>query len=127
MRPFSGKKSTMPNVIALSQQAAKGLVQRERRATGSTMLAYQNVARAVGATPEWIRKFATNKEGKEPYLSVGLNLLNLYSRVCLRVEEATEEERKLKGEIDAAIECVALFMDGTSRTAAGGSQTSTTD
>jgi AAA+ ATPase superfamily predicted ATPase len=113
MRPKIGKKSTMPNVIALSQKAARGLVNRERRSTGSQMTAYENVARAVGATPEWIRKFVKNNEGKEPGLAVGFNLLSLYSRVCLRVEQATQEERELKGEIDAAFESIALLLEST--------------
>src|SRR3569623_1871438 len=101
----------MPNVIALSLEAARGLVKRERRKTGSQMTAYENVARAVGSTPEWIRKFVGNTEGKEPSLSIGLNILSLYSRVCLRVEQATQEERELKGEIDAAFESIALLLE----------------
>lgn len=115
MRPKIGKKTTMPNMIAMSQEAARGLVDRERRATGSKMIAYENVARAVGSTPEWIRKFVKNNEGKEPGLSVGFKILDLYNRVCLRVERATEKELTLKGEIDAAFESIALILESEAR------------
>lgn len=113
MRPIIGKKSTMPNVSALSRSAAMGLVEREERRTGSRMLAYEIVAQTVGTSAEWLRKFIAEKEGKEPRITVGFNLMSLYSRVCDRVERAGDNERMLKGEIDAAIESISLLAGST--------------
>lgn len=113
MRPIIGKKSTMPNVSALSRSAAMGLVEREERRTGSRMLAYEIVAQTVGTSAEWLRKFIAEKEGKEPRITVGFNLMSLYSRVCDRVERAGDNERMLKGEIDAVIESISLLAGST--------------
>lgn len=80
------------------------------------MLAYESVANSVGMTAEWLRKFIKSNEAKEPRITVGLNLLLLYRRVCDRVEQAGDKEKKLKGEIDAALESVGLLVEPTKRT-----------
>lgn len=116
MRPIFGKKTTMPNVAALSRSAAEALVDREERRTGSRMTAYEVIAQTVGMSPDWLRKYISEKEGKEPRLTTGFNLMAMYSRVCDRVEQAGDNERKLKGEIDAAIESISLLAGRTAGT-----------
>lgn len=103
MEPKIGKKTTMHNVAALSRRAAEALVIREERRGTKRMLAYVTIANAVGVSAEWLRKYISEQEGKEPRVQAGFNLMFLYSRVCDRVEQASENERILKGEIDAAI------------------------
>lgn len=110
MRPIFGEKSTMRCVGELSRSAAEVLVDREERRTGSRMLAYASVAATIGTTADWVRKFVGTTEAKEPKLSVGFKILQIYSRVCERVERAGENEVKLKGEIDAALESAGLLV-----------------
>lgn len=106
----------MSNVAGLSRCAAEALVDREERRTGSRMMAYETVAQTVGTSSEWLRKFIQRKEGKEPKLTVGFNLLAVYTRICDRVEEARDGERELKREIDAAIQSISTVAKGTPRT-----------
>lgn len=56
--------------------------------------------------------------------TVGFNLMSLYSRVCNRVEQAGDNERKLKGEIDAAIESISLLAGSTQGSPASASEAS---
>ena len=99
---------------AKTTAAAEALVEREARRTGSRMTAYEIIAQTVGMSPDWLRKYISEKEGKEPRLTTGFNLMAMYSRVCDRVEQAGDNERKLKGEIDAAIQSISLLANGTS-------------
>jgi hypothetical protein len=87
------------------------------------MLAYQIVAQTVGTSSEWLRKFITEKEGKEPRVTVGFNLLEAYRAVCNRVEEAAESEVRLKGEIDAVVKGFEILAGRESRALAGGKKT----
>lgn len=106
----------MRNMIALSRSAAAGLVRHEEDRSGSRMEAYETVAAAVGTSSEWLRKFISRKEGKEPRISVGFKLLtSYYEQVCERVEQAGNAEHELAGEIDAAIEGINLLVEATSR------------
>lgn len=88
------------------------------------MLAYEIVAQTIGASSEWVRKFVNNSEGKEPKLTLGFNILEIYSRVCNRVEQAGDNERKLKGEIDAAIESISLLAGSTQAAPSSSGETS---
>lgn len=115
MEPKIGKKTTMHDVAALSWRAARALVRKEERSTGERMVAYDNIARAVGVSSEWLRKYIAKKEGKEPRVTAGFNLMVLYSRVCDRVEQASENERMLKEEIDAAIESITFLASREAR------------
>lgn len=119
MEPKNGKKTTMHNVAALSRRAAEALVIREERRGSKRMIAYDTIANAVGVSAEWLRKYISEQEGKEPRLTAGFNLMLLYSRVCDRVEQASENERMLKGEIDAAIESIKFMAESEARTSRG--------
>lgn len=76
---------------------------------------------------EELRKFITEKEGKEPRITVGFNLLESYRAVCNRVEQAAESEVRLKGEIDAVIASFGEVADSADRTTLRGKKTAKAD
>jgi hypothetical protein len=127
MRPIFGKKTPMNGVANLSRNCAEALVARERRRTGSQMVAYHIVAQSVGTTAEWLRKFLKPNGPKEPGLTVGFNLMQVYSQVCNCVEQAGDRERKLKEDIDAALECAGLLVATTKRADRGAEKASRAD
>lgn len=110
MRPIFGKRSPMNGVASITRNAAAALVDREERRTGSRMVAYEVVAQTVGTSAEWLRKFISSNEAKEPRLTLGLNMMVFYRRVCERVEQAGDHERQLKEDIDAALESAGLLV-----------------
>ena len=119
MRPKIGKRSPMNGVADISRNAAAALVDREERRTGSRMVAYEIVAQTVGTSSEWLRKFLSSNGAKEPRMTVGFNLIQVYRRVCERVEQAGDQERQLKEEIDAALESAGLLVAPAKRTDSG--------
>lgn len=106
----------MSTVVGLSRNAAEALVAREERRTGSRMSAYEAVARSIGTSAEWLRKFIQRTEGKEPKLSIGFNILSLYCKLCDCVEQHRDNELELKREIDAAMEAILRVVDRTAAT-----------
>jgi hypothetical protein len=100
----------MDGIVSLTRDVAEAFVAREERRTGSKMDAYEAVARAVGTTSEWLRKFLSSNAAKEPRLTVGFKILMVYRRVCERVEQAGDRERELKEQIDAALEGAGLLV-----------------
>jgi hypothetical protein len=118
MRPDSGKRSPMDGIVDLTRNVAEAFVMREERRTGSRMVAYSDVARAVGTSSEWLRKFISASSAKEPGMALGFRILVAYRRVCERVEQAGDRERLLKEKIDAALEGALLLVEqakGTDR------------
>lgn len=115
------------SVSSLTRNAAAALIDREERRTGSRMMAYEIVAQTVGTSAEWLRKFIASKEAKEPRVTVGFNLMQVYSRICERVEQAGANEQKLKEEIDAALESIALVVDRPVPTNSGSEETASVD
>lgn len=110
MEPIRGKRSPMNAVAGLTRNVAAALVDREERRTGSRMVAYEVVAQTVGTSAEWLRKFLSSNGAKEPRVSVGFNLMQVYRRVCERVERAGDRELQLRNEIDAALESAGLLV-----------------
>lgn len=119
MRPNLGKKSPMNGVADISRGAAAALVDREERRTGSRMVAYEIVAQTVGTSAEWLRKFISSNGAKEPRMTVGFNLIHVYRQVCDRVEQAGDREKKLKEDIDAALESAGLLVGSAKGTNSG--------
>ena len=110
MEPNSGRKSPMSNafdISALSRSAAEALVNGAVKSGSKRMKAYDDVARAVGMSGEWLRKFIKGDEAKEPGLSVGWKLIEgfeeIYDRVCTRVEQQEANNRALRERIDATV------------------------
>src|ERR1700761_2142223 len=110
MRPISRKRSPMTGAAGMTRNAAAALIDREERRTGSRMVAYYTVGQMVGASAEWVRKYISTEEAAEPRFTVGMNLIQVYRRVCERVEQAGDKERLLKEEIDAALESFRLLV-----------------
>jgi hypothetical protein len=120
MRPKYGKCSPMAGaaqITDLARSSAAALVEREQRAAGSRMVAYERVSAMVGASSAWLRKFIGRSPDVRPDLVVGLNILSLhagfdisklYGQLCERVEQEHQNERArndaLRAEIHEAIE-----------------------
>lgn len=104
-------KSTPMNVAEISRSATIALVRREERNTGSRMVAYDRVSQMVGMSSEWVRAFAAGRL-KEPGLTVGFNLMMIYRNVCERVEQAAEQERIIREQIDAALASIGVMVEG---------------
>lgn len=127
MRPIRGKNKPMNGVVNLSRNVAEALVAREERRTGSRMMAYHVVAQTVGTSAEWLRKFISTNGPKEPGLTVGFNLMQVYAQVCNRVEQAGDRERKLKEDIDAALESAGLLVVTAKAENSGAEETTRAD
>ena len=119
MRTKAGVKTPMKGAVDTIRRSAAALVDREERRVGSRMLAYYTVSQTVGTSSEWLRKLVSSSGAPEPRFSIGLNILEVYRRVCERVEQAADHERRLKGEIDALIESVVRVVDSDQRTEEG--------
>jgi len=115
MAAKSAGRKAMNGVANLTRSAAAALVDREERRTGSRMVAYEIVAQTVGTSATWLRSFLSTNGAKEPRFTVGLNLIQVYRRVCERVEQAGDRERLLKEEIDAALESARLLLEATEK------------
>lgn len=110
--------------VAFTRRVAHALVERAERQSGSRMAAYEMVARTVGTSSSWLRKFIKGQEAKEPGWTTGWNILDQYSRICDRVEAEIETERAktlaLKGLIDAANEIANRVVVSTARPESSG-------
>lgn len=113
----NGKKNPM-NVAEVSRSATIALVRREQRNTGSRMVAYERVSQMIGMSSEWVRAFTAGRL-KEPGLTVGFNLMMIYRNVCERVEQAAEQERIIREQIDAALASIGVMVEGAAAQASG--------
>jgi hypothetical protein len=113
----NGKSNPM-NVAEISRSATIALVRREERNTGSRMVAYDRVSQMIGMSSEWVRAFAAGRL-KEPGLTVGFNLMMIYRNVCERVEQAAEQERIIREQIDAALASIGVMVEGAAAKAGG--------
>jgi Mg-chelatase subunit ChlI len=108
VRTLIVRKSTMiksTTTISTSRAQATELVARAKRESGSLMIAYADVARTVGTSAGWIRKFIKGYEAKEPKASLYENIRENYEAFCDRVEQENEHDEKrlmsLRGKRDA--------------------------
>lgn len=94
---------------SLTRNALGELVSREERRVGSRMIAYANVAKAVGSSASWIRKFIANSEEvKEPRISLFQNIRANYDNLCSRVEQENRDDelrlQLIRGGLNAVTE-----------------------
>ncbi len=101
-------KSKMSSVeyTATTKSALQALVKIETGRTGSRTVAHENVARAIGASSSWIRKYiAYDNRVAEPRYAVFKNIASYYEKICARVEQEQQIERDrlaaLRVELDA--------------------------
>ncbi len=81
MRTILARKRTMiptADTMGAAQPRLLKLVKRAEVETGSRMLAYQGVARRIGTSPSWVRKFLGNQAVAEPSFSVGANIVSAF-------------------------------------------------
>lgn len=111
-----------PAALTTATRSALGaLVEREERRTGSRTVAYEIVAKSVGASSSWIRKFlAKSEEVKEPRLTLFQNIRANYDDLCrlFEMEKANEllKQEKLRGELHAASSSFNRLVDSETRT-----------
>lgn len=67
---------------------ARQLVDHEARSRLSRMEAYDTVAKSVGASVPWLRRFITGGAQCSLSYPVGLNIEDLYARLCTHIETA---------------------------------------
>lgn len=127
MEPKTVRKQPKMSTVqspAFTRSVATMLVELEERQSGSRMAAYEAVAKTVGTSASWLRKFIKGHEIKEPGWTTGWNILDQYSRICDRVEAGIETERAkilaLKGIIDAANKTTNRMVEGVAGTQASG-------
>lgn len=103
-------------------------VKREHRRTGSRMVAYKNIARVVGTSESWVRKFhAGSSEAKEPSWSNGLRIIEGYKKAISLFDRAAETEeaeaQNLKRMINAATAINLEMVEGETRKGASSTGT----
>ncbi len=84
------------SAAALSEVRSKAfaLVSKAETATGSRMLAYEQVGQTVGASGMWVRRFIKKYEGVGLDWVVGQNIIARYAAICNRVESNNEALRR---------------------------------
>lgn len=104
--------------ISLTRAQATELVARAERNTGSRMAAYEQVARTVGASSGWIRKFVRGYEAKEPRATLYENIRASYEALCARVEQENRADelrlmalRGIRNEIDTWLDAQGHSQD----------------
>ena len=70
-----------------TKTALRALIEREAYRVGSRTVAFENVARMVGASSSWIRKFLTYEDAvAEPRITLFENIREAYNNICERIE-----------------------------------------
>lgn len=86
---------TTAQVTDLTRMRATELVSHAARKNGSLMRGYEIVARSVGVSPGWLRRFIKSYEAaKEPRATVYENIRASYEAFCSRVELENELDEK---------------------------------
>lgn len=91
------------------------LVEQEEDRAGARMTAYEVVARQVGVTASWVRKFI----GRQPLVVEAheyLNIVSAYTRLCERIEVDAELRRQraaaLREDAHAALASAVVVVAG---------------
>lgn len=103
----SDRKSNMSVCVTNATRSALiVMIEREEKRLGSREVAYGAVAKTVGASSSWVKKFVLKiSEAKEPRITLFMNIRAAYENVCNRVEQENRNDemrlRLLKGEMNA--------------------------
>lgn len=89
-----------------TKDVLRDLIEKETKRVGSRTLAFENVARAIGASSSWIRKFLTYDDRvAEPRMTLFQNIAAYYANICSRIEHEQQVERdksaRLLGKLNA--------------------------
>lgn len=86
-RKFRKSKMSAVEFTTTTKTALRALIEREAHRVGSRTVAFENVARMVGASSSWIRKFLTYEDAvAEPRISLFYNIREAYNTICERIE-----------------------------------------
>lgn len=112
--------SSALDITDATRSALGLLVDREERRVGSRDVAFENIARLVGTSASWAKKFVgCSGEVKEPRMTLFLNIRAAYENLCNRVEQEHQAELAkitlLKREIDAASEGFVEMVQDNAR------------
>jgi hypothetical protein len=111
--------SNIVNVDTITEatRSALGLmVSFEERRVGSVDVAYEKVAKTVGASTSWVKKFVRGDDMvAEPRMTLFLNIRAAYEDVCDRVEQEHQNEvaklALLRGRINATTDGFVELVD----------------
>lgn len=88
-----------------TKTALRALIEREAYRVGSRTVAFENVARMVGASSSWIRKFLTYEDAvAEPRITLFDNIRQAYNNICERIEADNRADeahwREIRGRLN---------------------------
>lgn len=106
-----------------TKSALRAMLEVEARRSGSRTLAYEKVAKTIGASSSWIRKYLTYDDRvAEPRVSLFQSISKAYDIICSRVELERDIERAklnaIRDEINAVNQGFVRLVDRTSETKA---------
>lgn len=94
------RKSNMITVefASTTKCALRTLIEKEAHRVGSKTVAFENVARKIGASSSWIRKYLTYEDAvAEPRMTLFNNIRKAYVGLCERIEaENRADEARLQ-------------------------------
>ena len=86
-RKFRKSQMTTIELNSTTKTALRALIEREAYQVGSRTVAFENVARKIGASSSWIRKFITYEDAvAEPRITLFENIRQAYNNICERIE-----------------------------------------
>jgi hypothetical protein len=119
MRNFGKFRMSAASLTDATRSALGALIAREERRVGSKEVALEIVARTIGASSSWLRKFLSPQSAvAEPRITLFLNIRVAYENLCNRVEQEhrLEEARiaALKEVLDATTSGFVEMVESTS-------------
>jgi hypothetical protein len=126
MRNFDRESPAM-SALALTdatRHALGHLLQKEQHRTGSREVAYETVAKKVGASSSWLKKFLSNhQEVKEPRITLFLSIRDAYRDLCNRVEQEHANElaklAALRGQLNEVDQGFVEMVAGSNSSSSG--------
>lgn len=117
LQKFRISKMSSVEFTATTKSVLRALIDREAVKSGSRTVAYEKVAKTIGASSSWVRKFLTYEDKvAEPRITLFRNIAAYYNNVCERIEAENREDehrlRQLRGKIDAISKGFARESDG---------------
>lgn len=86
-RKFRKQSMSTVELTSTTKLALRTLIERESIRVGSRTVAFENVARMIGASSSWIRKFLAYEDAvAEPRITLFENIRAAYNNICERIE-----------------------------------------
>ncbi len=101
---------------ATAKSALRAMLEVEAKRFGSRMVAYERLAKSIGASPSWLQKFISDDtKVREPRYAIFKNITAYYDKICTRVEQERQIERMkfeaLRVELDAIDQSFDRLVD----------------